>query len=273
MPSIQDDAFKIAKLMYERKHTGANYVTVSDLKKMAQLSADDFEAADSFLLESHYCDGTMGGDAGHRVLKAAGMTFVNANLLNATNSRKIETPLSKKEYMTDIFISHSSKDAKIAEALITLLRGALNIPARRIRCTSVEGYRLPVGVSTDDQLRLELRESKLFIALLTPTSLRSQYVLFELGARWGASLPMVPLLAAGAKPDILPDPLRRLNVLSCSVPTQLHQLVQNIAEVFDVEPESPAVYQKCVDDLIQKSEGVEEAQQTDYKPRGYGNKY
>lgn len=59
-----------------------------------------------------------------------------------------------------IFISHSSKDVNIAEAVIDLLRGALNMSANQIRCTSVEGYRLPIGADTSEQLREEICDTK-----------------------------------------------------------------------------------------------------------------
>ena len=42
----------------------------------------------------------------------------------------------------DVFISHSSHDEKVAKALIELLIISLNIPAERIRCTSVKGHQL-----------------------------------------------------------------------------------------------------------------------------------
>ena len=47
-----------------------------------------------------------------------------------------------------VFISHSSKDAELAQALIDLLKDALGLTANQIRCSSVDGYRLPVGVNT-----------------------------------------------------------------------------------------------------------------------------
>ena len=54
-----------------------------------------------------------------------------------------------------LFVSHSAKDAEIAEALIELIRNALGLPENSIRCTSVDRYRLPGGVKTEEQLREE----------------------------------------------------------------------------------------------------------------------
>ena len=65
-----------------------------------------------------------------------------------------------------VFISHSSHDKKIADALTELLKNALEIDPQSIRCTSVEGHRLPVGARTGDQLKQELLESKSFVAAL-----------------------------------------------------------------------------------------------------------
>jgi len=66
----------------------------------------------------------------------------------------------------DVFISHSSQDAAIAKALIDLLRISLGIPSEKIRCTSVDGYRLPVGASTEQQLRNDLSFPPSYIKLL-----------------------------------------------------------------------------------------------------------
>ena len=153
----------------------------------------------------------------------------------------------------DIFISHSSQDAEIAEALINLLRAALNIPAERIRCTSVVGYQLPVGVNTNDRLRMEIHEAKAFIGLITSVSLQSTYVLFELGARWGAELHLAPVLAAGSDASILKPPLSNINALSCDVTAQIHQLIRDIGSALKTPVGNPASYQKQVDMLTQIS--------------------
>jgi hypothetical protein len=61
-----------------------------------------------------------------------------------------------------VFISHSSADRRLARALVELLRSALNLPADRVVCTSVDGYRLPAGADTDEARRAGgLRTSRL----------------------------------------------------------------------------------------------------------------
>jgi TIR domain-containing protein len=157
-----------------------------------------------------------------------------------------------KERM-EIFISHSNKDSDLAVALIELLRGALNIPQDQIRCTSVDGYRLPGGALTEDQLRREVRSATSFIGVITPASIQSAYVLFELGARWGADLHLMPLLAAGIQPNTLLGPLSTLNALSCDDAGQVHQLVHDVGIVLGKPSNNPASYLRYIDSLVSLS--------------------
>jgi hypothetical protein len=150
----------------------------------------------------------------------------------------------------DIFISHSSKDADIALALIKLLRAALNLPSEAIRCTSVDGYRLPTGASVEDQLRQEIHEAKILIGLITNASLKSHYVLFELGARWGANNFLAPLLAGGVNASGLPGPLKGRNAINCNNPGEVQQLVDDIAQKLGCSTERPASFLINIEELI-----------------------
>jgi len=85
----------------------------------------------------------------------------------------------------EVFVSHSQKDNEIAEAFTNLLKLALNLQPEGIRCTSVEGHKLPLGARTDEQLPQEILGTRVFVGIVTSISIESAYVLFELGARWG----------------------------------------------------------------------------------------
>jgi len=154
-----------------------------------------------------------------------------------------------------VFISHSSKDTPLAEALIDLLKAALALRAEQIRCSSVDGYRLPVGVNTESKLREEVNAANVVVGLVTPNSLASAYVMFELGARWGANRFLAPLLA-GVKAGELSGPLSLLNALSASNDAQLHQLIGDISKQLGLERQPTESYIRHVNQVKQLADTV-----------------
>ena len=158
-----------------------------------------------------------------------------------------------KKQCIQVFISHSGKDRHLAWAIIELLRASVKLDLASIRCTSVEGHQLPVGASIEGTLRKEVHEATAFVGLITPNSVLSTFVLFELGARWGAGLTLAPLLAAGADRSTLRGHLEAINALSCDSAESMIQFVRDIAEVLDLKPTSLAKYQIQVDKLVAHS--------------------
>ena len=151
--------------------------------------------------------------------------------------------------MVRVFISHSSRDASLAEAIADLLRTALRLSSAEIRCTSVDGYRLPGGSDTDEHLRDEIVSVPVLVGLVSETSVASAYVLFELGARWGVQRPLIPLLAPGTTAASLRGPLVGLNALACSSAAQLHQFVADVGRLLGEAAEPPASIQKQIDTI------------------------
>ncbi len=152
--------------------------------------------------------------------------------------------------MVKIFISHSSRDSIIAKSLAELFRNAMRLTKSEIRCTSVDGYRLPAGASTDEQLRREVLEAPVLVGILSHYSFESAYVLFELGARWGKNSYMTPVLAPGVDASIIKGPLSSTNALSCESRSQIHQLIDEISSQLNIRLESAANYQEYVDAIV-----------------------
>ncbi len=146
-----------------------------------------------------------------------------------------------------VFISHSSRDVSLAADIAELLRAALRLSSTEIRCTSVDGYRLPAGADTDSQLRQEIVSVPVLIGLISDASIESAYVLFELGARWGTDQPLIPLLAPGMAASGLRGPLQGLNALSCAITSQLYQFVTDVGRILAISPEPPASYQRYIE--------------------------
>lgn len=153
-------------------------------------------------------------------------------------------------YEITLFISHRAVDADVARTVVELFEKALKLNARRIRCTSIDGYRLPVGADTDEQLRREVFESRAFVGIITPASVMSPYVLFELGARWGAKKHLAPVLACGTDAASLGGPLAGLNALRLDQRSQVVQLVEDIAEYLEMPLEPASSYQIAIDNVV-----------------------
>ena len=148
-----------------------------------------------------------------------------------------------------VFISHSSKDKKLAEQLVQLLKNAFILRSDDIRYTSAPGYGLEGGTPILETLRKDVLEADVVIGLLTPQSLDSIYVIFELGARWGAKKPMIPLCAQGVTPNKLSEPLKSLVAFDCSDKVQLQRFLEDVARILALDPEKPSTYAQQIDQL------------------------
>jgi hypothetical protein len=202
------------------------------------------------LVEGGYLKAMDAGEFGEDAYKSPRITMSGREYLERLKSEKRRDVDNILTSQIRLFISHSAADRDLVEKMLEMLRAALDLPASQIRCTSVDGYRLPAGADTEEQLRLEVHEATALVGVISASSLRSLYVAFELGARWGARRPLFPLLAPGTGPNILEGPLASLNALSSESPAQLHQLISDLSSVLQVKSEEPAVYQRYVDAIL-----------------------
>jgi hypothetical protein len=171
----------------------------------------------------------------------------------------------------DLFISHSSADADLARALVELVLSALDLEPDRIRCTSVDGYGLKAGANTGAQLQMEAISSRAFVGLLTPTSMTSTYVLFELGARWGANKPLIPLLACGMHSGDLQSPLKELNVLDLSKRAHVLRFVEDLADERELQCRKTSLYDHHIETVLGHARTAATVAATVSKPKSAPN--
>jgi hypothetical protein len=93
-----------------------------------------------------------------------------------------------------VFISHSSKDKEIANAIVNLLEHGIGLPEDEIFCSSVEGYGVPSGKDFLSFIKDQIEEPKIVILLLTPSYWESKFCLCEMGAAWVKSHQIFPIL-------------------------------------------------------------------------------
>ncbi len=120
----------------------------------------------------------------------------------------------------EVFLSHSHKDKQIAEALVDFLVLAAGIETGEIRCTSYTPSGLAIGSRISHQLRRDIENCRYFMPLITPNSVGSEFVAFEIGAAWAFETDIKPLILGGGDlkiPALLQDllccDLRNLDAL------------------------------------------------------------
>jgi hypothetical protein len=128
--------------------------------------------------------------------------------------------------------------------------------ADKILCTSVDGYRLPAGRDTDEDLRDAIDSAKTFVGIVSPASRKSTYVLNELGARWMTRKPLVPLTAGGVTPGELRGPVGQLNALDLNSRANVLQLIGDLGTELEIEAERPEVFEQHVGRVIRASKAA-----------------
>lgn len=135
--------------------------------------------------------------------------------------------MTQQQERTDtlrIFVSYSSDDRWFATLLLDRLANRPNVSVFATQNLSAAGdYRLT--------LKEELRAAGAFLVLLSPRSVESNWVLYELGAAWALGKPIVAVLT---------DPAVRPKI-----PVEAHQL--SVVHVED--PKEPGVVDRILNEL------------------------
>jgi hypothetical protein len=121
-----------------------------------------------------------------------------------------------------IYLSYSHQDTPWIEEFLTSLReGGVE--------ASVEPP-YSYGDSWVAEIEKALRESSIFILLLTENSLMSPWTLFELGAAMGGKKKIIPVVLRNVDIAKLPIMVKRFNVLKAESPKMAGEQVAHLIE-------------------------------------------
>ena len=104
-----------------------------------------------------------------------------------------------------IFITHATKDQRLAEALVDLLVNGIGVPAPQIFCSTVEGHTIPTGARIKEFLRDELTGGAAVIGLISRAYFESTWCVCELGATWALAKRFFPILVPPMRHGDLPQ--------------------------------------------------------------------
>ncbi|MDP1929272.1 MAG: toll/interleukin-1 receptor domain-containing protein [Thiobacillus sp.] len=149
-----------------------------------------------------------------------------------------------------IFISHASVDEPLASALVDCIFSSMVLDDSDVRCTSVPGHKLEIGSEFVHAIRTELDESAVVVGVITENAIRSGWVLFELGAAWGAEKKLKPLVSDEVKVAALPGPLSGRHAARLSDESDVLQFLDELATFIAARPRASSKRSKAIDALL-----------------------
>jgi hypothetical protein len=129
-----------------------------------------------------------------------------------------------------VFISHSHQDRELAKALVNFLRMAVRLESKEIRCTSYLPAGLDPGAKINEALRRDIEDCEFFFPLITTSSLKSEFVFFEIGAAWGLEQKIWPIIEVKGRTPKLPSLLTGLVHTNISDLEELARLTRKMNE-------------------------------------------
>lgn len=149
-----------------------------------------------------------------------------------------------------IFISHAAADETLASALVDCLLSSMVLNDEDIRCTSVPGHKLPVGCDFAETLLSDLEDTAVVVGLVTQNAIASSWVLFELGATWGARKALRPLVTDEVDLKALPGALSGRHVAHISKSADLAQFLEELTNTINARARSRAKIDRAVSELL-----------------------
>lgn len=105
-----------------------------------------------------------------------------------------------------VFVSYAIEDSAYASELINSLAQQPNLHVFTTdKMSAGENWRL--------KIKRALSDSDFFLVLLSPTSVQSKWVQFELGAAWGLNKPIIPVVTSHEVVNRIPLDLGELHVV------------------------------------------------------------
>jgi hypothetical protein len=151
-----------------------------------------------------------------------------------------------------IFISHASKDKKLADAFVDLLVLGLNIDSNEIFCTSLEGLGIPTGENFIEFIKEQIKDSEIVISLLSHNYYDSAFCLCELGASWVLSGEHYPIVIQPLRVSDIEAVLKNSQMRMIDSDSDLSELKDELEDVLDLTNVKTARWETKKDQFLKK---------------------
>jgi hypothetical protein len=151
----------------------------------------------------------------------------------------------------ELFVSHAHGDRDLAHRLVRAIEVGFHVPTDAIRCTSLPGYDIQPGTDFIQALREELTGAQCVLGLWTPTSMKSQWCLFELGAAWGLAHKTLFLSLGGEALRDPPAGFRAIQASQMSDAGQLRRCLGQLERITGWKTRNRDAAESDLDDLAE----------------------
>lgn len=153
--------------------------------------------------------------------------------------------------MKEIFISHSSLDAKYVEKLIDILE-VIGVPSDKIFCSSFEGYGVRLGNDFLQDIRKRLNSQVLVIFVLSENFYSSVVSLCEMGATWVKTNSHIPILIPPFDYKDVKGVIPTSNGMKINEKQKYNSLKSVVEELIDLQPINNAVWERKRDNILKE---------------------
>jgi len=183
------------------------------------------------------------------LLKIADRLQVELDILDSTF-------MSDKHHTSKIFISHASADKYVVTSLVELLNG-IGLTDKKIVCTSVTGYGIPLDENIYNWLRTQFLEYDLHVFfVLSENYYKSAACLNEMGACWLAKKDYTSFLVPKFRFEDISGAIDPRNIAikldsdSSEIKHRLNELKNNLVKEFALQSPTDIRWEEIRDKFI-----------------------
>ena len=110
------------------------------------------------------------------------------------------------------------------------------------------------GQILEERLLRCAAESKLVLWLVSPESIGSAWVSFEVAPRFAKQLPLIPILAPGQKAALVPEPYRRLLCGGSETRNDLNKMITAVTSGLGIQRQAPESYEEQLEAVLRVTE-------------------
>lgn len=158
--------------------------------------------------------------------------------------------------MAKVFVSHATADTAYVEALVDTVLLECGLSRPDIFVSSIPGMDIAAGSDLMAEVRKEVSEATLVIAVITRTYMTRPICVAELGAAWGVAGKLIPVLAPGLDRADLEGVLAGLKIDYLNDEATLDAVQQGIKDLTGAEPHQSASWTRAKKKWLRQVDGL-----------------